>query len=119
MKRYCLVYELKDEHVKDYVEIHENAHKTAWRTQLDALKEAGAENCIVYNYKNLSIIFYECEDIDESFKKLGEIEANQAWQATVAPWFAETPRFDGSETVQPVQKIFDLKQQLNGELGQF
>ena len=49
MKRYCLVYELKDEHVKDYVDIHKNAHKTAWRTQLDALKEAGAENCIVYN----------------------------------------------------------------------
>ena len=119
MKRYCLVYELKEEHVKDYVEIHKEAHKTHWRTQLDALKEAGAENCIVYNYKNLSIIFYECEDIDESFTKLGTNEDNLRWQETVAPWFAETPKFDGSQEVQPAEKIFDLKQQLEGKLEQF
>ena len=119
MKRYCLVYELKEENVKDYVDIHKEAHKTHWRTQLDALKEAGARNCIVYNYKSLSIIFYECEDIDESFTKLGANEANLRWQETVAPWFAEIPKFDGSQKVQPVEKIFDLNQQLEGKLEQF
>lgn len=113
MKRYCMVNELKEEYVKDYVEIHENAHLTGWKTQLDALKAAGAENCIVYIYKNLSILIYECEDIDESFSKLGQIEDNNRWQATVAPWFAGTPK------VESLVKIFDLRQQMEGRLDQF
>ena len=40
MKWYCMVNEIKPEHVQDYVDIHENAHKTDWKTQLAALKEA-------------------------------------------------------------------------------
>jgi len=119
MKRYCMINELKEEHVSDYVEIHKNAHLTEWKTQLDALKAAGAENCIVYIYKNLSILIYECEDIDESFASLGQIEDNNRWQATVAPWFAGTPKFDGTQKVVSMEKIFDLKQQLEGKLDQY
>ena len=119
MKRYCLVLEIKEEHVKDYVKAHKNVHKTHWRTQLDALKQAGAHNCAVYMYQNLAIIFYECEDIDESFNKLGAIEDNIKWQENQAPWIAETPDFDGSEGVQTIEKIFDLNQQLEGKLEQY
>lgn len=119
MKRYCMVNELKEEHVGDYSEIHRNAHLTAWKTQLEALKAAGAENCVVYICKNLSILLYECEDIVESFSKLGQIEDNNRWQAVVAPWFAGTPKFDGSQEVVYLEKIFDLKQQLEGKLDPY
>jgi L-rhamnose mutarotase len=112
MKWYCLVNELKEEHVDDYVEIHKNAHKTHWKTQLHALKKSGAENALVYIYKNLSIIFYQCDDINESFRKLGMDEDNNRWQAHIASWFAGNPKFDGTETVQGLEKVFDLNQQL-------
>ena len=119
MKKYCMINELKEENVKDYVDIHKNAHLTGWKTQLEALKAAGAENCIVYLYKNLSILIYECEDIEESFSRLGKIEANIKWQTTVAPWFKGTPKFDGTQKVQSLEKIFDLNQQLQGKLEEF
>ncbi|MGD8293434.1 MAG: L-rhamnose mutarotase [Desulfobacterales bacterium] len=119
MKRYCLVLEIKKEHVQEYVEVHKSVHKTHWRTQLDALREAGAHSCEVYMYKNLAIIFYECEDIDESFAKLGAIEDNIKWQENQAPWIAETLSSGGSEGVPTVEKIFDLNQQLAGKLNQF
>ena len=118
MKWYCLVNELKEENVKDYENIHQTAHQTHWHTQLEALKAAGAENCIVFIYKNLSILFYQCDDINESFTKLGQIEENNKWQAVVAPWFANTPKFDGSEKTVSIKKIFDLQQQLKGKLEQ-
>ena len=118
MKWYCLVNELKPEHTGDYADIHENAHKTAWKTQLGALKEAGAENCLVFMYKNYSILFYQCEDINESFTKLGTIEDNNRWQAHIASWFAGTPKFDGSAAVTGLKKIFDLNEQLEGRLEQ-
>lgn len=117
MKWYCMVNELKPEHVADYVEIHETAHLTHWKTQLDALKKAGAQNCISFLYGNKSILFYQCEDIEQSFKTLGTIEENNAWQAHVAPWFANSPKFDGSENVQSLPKIFDLNEQLDGYLN--
>lgn len=118
MKWYCLVNELKEENVKDYSDIHENAHLTHWKTQLDALRGAGAANCMVYIYKNLSILLYQCDDIDESFSRLGQNEDNLKWQAVVAPWFANTPKFDGSEKTVSITKIFDLEQQLHGKLEQ-
>ena len=119
MKRYCLVNELNEENVKDYSDIHKNAHLTEWKSQLSALKEAGAENCIVYIYKNISIIIYECEDIDDSFSKLGESVENNKWQEVVAPWFSGSPKFDGSQKVDSLEKIFDLRQQLEGKLDKF
>jgi L-rhamnose mutarotase len=119
VRRYCTVYELKEEHIKDYSDLHRKAHLSEWKPQLEALKQAGAENCMVYIYKNLAIMFYECEDIDVSFTELGNIEINQKWQAYEASWFKDTPKFDGSEVTISLEKIFDLNQQLEGFLDQY
>jgi L-rhamnose mutarotase len=67
---------------------------------------------------NESILFYQCEDIDESFAALGKDDDNNEWQAFIASWFAGTPKFDGSEKVKPLEKIFDLNEQLDGFLRQ-
>jgi|APSaa5957512622_1039677.scaffolds.fasta_scaffold99928_2 L-rhamnose mutarotase len=119
MRRYCLVNELKSENVGDYEEIHKTAHLTHWQSQLEALKEAGAVNCITYIYKNLSILFYECEEIGESFRKLDTIKENKEWQEVVLPWFANSPKFDGNDDSGEARKVFDLKQQLEGYLDEF
>ena len=118
MKWYCLVNEIKPEHVGDYVDIHKNAHKTEWKTQLHALKEAGAENCMVFMFENYAILMYQCDEINESFDKLGKNEDNNSWQRHISSWFAGTPKFDGSEPVQGLEKIFDLNEQLEGKLEQ-
>jgi L-rhamnose mutarotase len=69
-KRYCLVIELKEEKVKDYCDIHRNP----WPEILDSIKEAGAKELIIWNYNNLSIVYYECEDLDDLYKKLGKLD---------------------------------------------
>jgi L-rhamnose mutarotase len=67
---------------------------------------------------NASILFYQCEDIDESFSALGKDDDNNEWQEFIASWFAGTPKFDGSEKVKSLEKIFDLNEQLDGFLRQ-
>ena len=48
-KRYVMINELKPEHVQDYIDMHMNCPSSEiYKGQLDALKEAGAEECIVY-----------------------------------------------------------------------
>ena len=107
MKKYCFVIKLKKEHVEEYKEIHRNV----WPEMLQAIQKAGAKEETLYIYENLSIVTFECEDLDEVYKKLGEEDVVKKWDATVGPWF---------ESISPnLEKIFDLNQQLNGKLEQF
>ena len=115
LKRYCVVIEVKEEYIQDYIDIHKNA----WPEILDAIKECGVENMYIFNYKNLSIVFYECEDIDKFYEELGKKEVTGKWNAVVHKWFEESPTLDGSDSVDTLEKIFDLKQQLAGKLEQF
>ena len=112
MKRYCFVIELKPEHVAEYCDIHRNA----WPEVLKAIKDAGAKELLIWNFKNLSIVYYECEDLDAIYAKLGTLEVTKKWNATVTPWFADAPTLDGSGEVATCVKIFDLTQQLAGRL---
>ena len=118
-KRYILVNEIKPEALEDYIYAHEHMHESAYSEQLDVLKKAGAEECICYIYENLAILIYECEDINESFSKLGQDPRRAAWEDFTQPMFANSPKFDGSEPVRGLRKIFDLNQQIKGKLEEF
>jgi len=118
-KRYVMVNELKPECVEEYVKSHETMHEGVWKEQLDVLKKAGATECISYIFGNYSILIYECEDITESFQELAKDPRRESWEKYCAPMFAGSPKFDGSDDVPYLKKIFDMKQQLNGELKQF
>lgn len=119
-KRYILVNEIKPERLDEYVNAHVTMHQGPWKEQLNVLRQAGATECISYLYKNLSILIYECDDIDDSFAKLGQIPARKAWEDFTQPMFMNSPKFDGSTKVSGLTKIFDLNQQLDeGELHQF
>ena len=69
-KRYMIVLEIKEEHLKEYCDIHRNP----WPELLNAIKSNGAKELVLWNYKNLSIVYYETKDIDELYKKLNELE---------------------------------------------
>lgn len=107
MNRYCFVIELKEDCIDQYVDIHRNV----WPEMLKAIKNAGAQEEILYIYKNFSIIFFICEDLDELYRELGNEDIVKKWDATVGPWI---------ESVSPcLEKIFDLNQQLDGRLEQY
>jgi len=104
MKKYCIVISIREEFQDEYIKIH----KEAWPEMLKAIREAGFINEVIYYYKNQSIIFLECPDINECDVKLRATEVCKKWDETVCPWFKEDPAMP--------PKIFDLNQQLEGEL---
>lgn len=107
VKRYCFVIELKDEHIAEYVELHKNP----WPMMLETLKKWGAKEELIYIYKNLSIVFFECDNIEELYRKLAEENVVKEWDKVTKAWFKSEFIF--------LQKIFDLNQQLNGKLEQY
>ncbi len=120
MNRYIMMYELKPENVDDYRQMHKNCHHTEFKDQLDAIRDAGFHQMCTFLFENYSVLYVECDgDIDDYFARLGEFEANTKWQKVTAPWFAMTPSFDGNAKQAPIEKIFDLQQQLDGELKPF
>jgi len=106
MKKYLLVIKVKPEFKKEYVEIHENP----WREMLEAIRDAGFINEVIWYFEDQSIIYLECPDLETCDMKLRATEICKKWDITVGPWFAQEP-------VLP-KKIFDLNQQLNGEFLQ-
>lgn len=116
MRWYCLVNELKPEYAEEYRSAHMTMHQSRWKKQLEILKQAGAEECIVFLNGTQTILLYRCEEINASFAKLGQIEGRSAWDVYTLPMFASTPRFDGTTAVAGLEKIFDLRQQLGGAL---
>ncbi|MDR1613714.1 MAG: L-rhamnose mutarotase [Planctomycetota bacterium] len=119
-KRYVLVNEIKPERLNDYIAAHERMHESEWKEQLDVLRKAGAKACDSYVFKNYAILVYECDDIDDSFAKLGQDPRRRAWEDFTQPMFATSPKFDGSEKVAGLRKIFDLNAQMDrGVIDQY
>ena len=104
MKKYLLVIKVKPEHRDDYIKIHKNP----WKDMLEAIREAGFVNEVIWYFEDQSIIYLECDDHDECNAKLRATEVCKRWDVEMMPRFAAEPVL--------AEKIFDLNQQLDGEL---
>ena len=114
-KRYCLINVINEEYVKDYKELHRNP----WKEILDAIKIVGVKELLIWNYKNLAIIYFECEDIDRVYTELEELNVVNKWNNTLKPWLQESPVIDIPGKIVTLDKIFDLNEQLNGNLTNY
>ena len=107
MKKYLLAMEIKPEFEKEYIDIHHNP----WREMLEAIKEAGYTKEALFWFKGYSLIYLECPDDtthEECDARLRATDVCKKWDITVSPWCAAAPI--------TCEKIFDLEQQLEGEL---
>lgn len=104
-KKYCLIIEVKESKIEEYIEIHKNP----WREMLEAIRDSGIKEEIIYFHKNQSIIFMECEDFEYSNMKLRATDVCKKWDEKLIPWFEDV-------AIAFPEKIFDLNQQLDGEL---
>lgn len=108
MNTYCNIYELKPEQVAAYVELHE--HCPDWQVQ--ALRDAGADDLEIYLWGHYCIITYVCSvDFAQFVDNLSRSEDNSRWQQLVNGMFAQTPVIEGA-ALKPLDKIFSLREQV-------
>lgn len=104
MKKYLMVIKVKPECREEYIAIHNQP----WQEMLEAIRDAGFVNEAIWYFEDQSIIYLECEDHDICNLKLRATEICKKWDAEMVPRFSAEP-------VMP-EKIFDLRQQLDGSL---
>lgn len=110
MKKYCMVFKIKRKFIKDYIEIHKNA----WPEQVNAIRDSGAEKCVMYMHDNISILYCECADVNKWLENLLNNETYKKWLKVVATWMEKSKTGDNSLNI--LEKIFDLEQQLVGKI---
>jgi L-rhamnose mutarotase len=107
MHKHLMVIKVKPECRDIYV----STHKNPWREMLEAIRDAGFYNELIWYFEDHSIIYFECEgDYNAANAKLREADVCKKWDLEMIPRFA-------ADAVMP-EKIFDLQQQLQGSLGQ-
>ena len=109
MKHYCMIAEVRPEYQQQYIDDHKNP----WPELLKAIKESGIEEEVLFFHKNQTIIFFRCRDdapLNHCIAWQKQQEIIKKWDIAMAPMFS-------TEFVFP-EKIFDLNQQLAGELQQ-
>jgi len=102
LKKYLVVIKINPENRKEYIDIHKNP----WPEMLEAIRDAGFVNELIWYFEDQSIIYLECEDFDACNAKLRLTEVCKKWDAEMVPRFLADP-------ILP-EKIFDLRQQLDG-----
>lgn len=116
MKKYCIVSEIRPEFMKKYINYHKEIHKGLYKEILEIIKKSGVKEEIIFIYKNLAIIFFEAEDIEKCYEFQNEFEVVKKWNKLMVPLFQSVYKFGNSEKLQTLEKIFDLNEQLKGEL---
>ncbi|MCK4818706.1 L-rhamnose mutarotase, partial [bacterium] len=114
--KYCIVGEVKPEYLEEYKKLHREIHRGPYRELLNVIKESGVKEEAVFMHGNLAIIFYEAEDLDLCYKRQGSAEAVKRWNELMAPMFDSSYKFNVSEKLPVLKKVFDLNEQLEGEL---
>ncbi len=104
MNSYCMVYKLKEDRIEDYI----SCHKSISQEQVQALKDAGAEDLEIYLWDSYSVITYKCEDFGAFIDRLALSPLNSKWQEIVGPMFDTQPQFSGDEKIEPLSRIFKL-----------
>ena len=75
MEKLLMVIKIRPEMKKKYIDIHQNP----WREMLEAIKEAGFINELIWYCEDQSIIYFECEngDYEAADKRL---RATEVWK---------------------------------------
>ena len=106
MSRQCWIAEVKPEYMEQYIDIHVNV----WPEIVRVIKESGVRDEQIYFYKNFSIVFWDCDDLEAAVKFQDATEIFEKWNTTIRPWL--------KGPFVTLKKIFDINEQLAGFLRQ-
>jgi len=118
MNKYCIVGEVKPEYVEEYSKRHKEIHEGEFKELLNIIKNSGVKNEVIFMYKNLAIIYFEAENLNDCYKFQEGFDVIKKWNKLMQPMFASNYDFGGDpDKLSSLKKIFDLNEQLEGILN--
>jgi L-rhamnose mutarotase len=111
-----MVGEVKPEYLDQYKKLHRELHVGPYKELLKVIRDSGVKEEAVFMDGTRLILFYEAEDLDGAYRQQGGSDVAQRWNRLMAPMFASAYEFNRSDRLPVLEKVFDLAEQLAGEL---
>ena len=114
MNKYCAVIEIKPDSMQEYMDLHKNLHKGPDKELLKVIKESGVKEEAIFMYKNLAIVYFEAENLDECYKHQQKFKVYDDWHVKMMPLFEAKYELTGSGNfaIPMIEQVFDLNEQL-------
>jgi len=103
--RYCWVWNVKKEFLKEYVEMHLNP----WQEILDEHSRAGIRNYSIFQNDNQFIYVFECDDVTAAFEYIDNSQICQKWNAVTSKMVEGSFDFGQAEPISFLNEVFYLK----------
>jgi L-rhamnose mutarotase len=119
-KRYCKTLQLEDskELIEEYKQVH--AMGKVWKEIEDGMKEVGIIDMEIYiSGTTLFMIMDTVEDFnhEDAMTKLGTLPKQAEWEEFVSKFQKSSPNSSAKEKWQLVERIYELSQHQNFEIG--
>lgn len=116
MKKYLIVHELNPELTQFYINGHRTSHEGEFKKHFKSMKDAGANECYCWVWRNNSILYVEYDGpIEDFFEKLGKDSEMQKWIGAMGIAQLDPPQ---GESIIAL-KVYDVNEQLQGFLTNF
>jgi L-rhamnose mutarotase len=102
MRRVAFQLRVRPEKIKEYDE----AHRNVWPELLRDLEQAGASNYSIFRQGTQLFLFLHVNEWDEFVAAMNASEANQRWQAMMAPLFEPGGNPMSDKELTLMQEVF-------------
>ena len=106
MEKVVWVMELKEDKVKDYIDIHKK--ENVWPEIIEVNKKAGVHKEEIFVFKNFVFIYLEVDDYNKMMEVFEEDEGLKKWNNITLPMTKTTP--DLKSTMKKLDIIFDYEE---------
>jgi len=103
--KYCWVWNIKSEHLDEYVKMH----REPWQEVLDEHTKAGIRNYSIFQNGTQFIYVFECDDVKAAFEYIDNSEACGRWNAITSKMVEGSFDFSESEPIKFLDEVFYLK----------
>lgn len=105
MERICFTLTVKPERIAEY----RARHADVWPEMREALRATGWRNYSLFlRGDGLLIGYLETDDFQAALDGMAQLAVNTAWQAEMAPFFADTGGAAADQAMRPVPEVFHL-----------
>lgn len=108
MEHILFKQKVKSEKIKEYI----NAHKNAPQELLNAMKNSGLNNMIIWIDGCELYLYAIADNFDGAYAKLVMTEVFQKWLTIMTPLLDEVQDYSEEGKIQKLNKIFDIEAQL-------
>jgi L-rhamnose mutarotase len=103
--KYAWSWEIKEENLEEYIEMHENP----WSEIMEEHSKAGIKNYSIFQNGNQFFYCFECDDVEGAFAYIAKSDACNRWNAITSKMVKGSFDFNEPEPIKPLREVFYLK----------